>query len=352
LTALLAGPGRAAAQQPIDSTTALKRACEAGTHHIYVTVDIHVKQGPHENVSSGCKVSLGPSASFEADRVSMAFAGRFEIYSARERSVTFTHSTWKASSLGLYGGDVSGLKNVGSLLHATAGDIEIIGGGSSTIQLQQRPALSSSALKAAGSVSITGGEKLFVDLGDTGIEGGRGVRIGLGGRDSVLKAERADLRSPRGSMTLSSTAPKTLVELKDVVLASGAGSTTVSLGSESQLKTSLTQISSQGGSVQLHAGSQGGRFGGIELVETSVSATQGVRVQGSPDADRGTVKVAGSSFTGGSDILFRTGALGQTEVKESSISSATAARILTGAGGTCTTGSNTYRAPVRQICSP
>jgi hypothetical protein len=349
LSVHILAPSRADAQAPIDSTTALKRACEAGTHFIYVTTDMKITKGPHENVASGCQIALGPAASFEADGVSMAFAGPFRIDSSRERSVSFTNSTWRARSLGLYPDAVSSFKSTASLLRATVGDIEIITGGESKVQVRHRPAGSANGLKAAGSVSITGGEKLFVDLGDTGIEGSRGVRVSLS-RDSVLTAEHADLRSPRGFVSVSSGAPKALVELRDVTLAAGRGNATVNLGSESQLKTAFTRISSQGGTVDLLSGSQGGRFGGVELVETTVSATHGVRVQGSPSADRGTVKVARSTFTGGSDIVFRTGVLGQTEVKESSISSATAIRILTGAGGTCTAASNTYHAPVRRIC--
>jgi hypothetical protein len=347
---LVLAPNGAHAQAPIDSTTALKQACEAGTHFIYVTTDVKITKGPHQNVASGCQIALGPSASFEAERVSMAFAGPFRIDSSRERSISFTNSTWKASSLGLYGDAAGSFKNLASLLHATVGDIEIMGGSESTIQLQQRPAGSANGVKAAGLVTIAGGEKASIGLHSTGIEGGKGVRIRLWGSDSVLKGEQAEVRSPRGFVSILSGAPKALVELKGVTLAAGRGSATVSLGSESQLKTALTRISSQGGAVDLLSGSQGGPFGGVELVDTTVSATHGVRVQGSPGADRGTVKVAGSTFTGGSDLIFRTGALGQTEVKESSISSATAIRILTGAGGTCTAQSNTYRAPVRQIC--
>jgi hypothetical protein len=347
---LALAPGSARAQEPIDSTTELKRACEAGSHFIYVTTDVKITSGPHQSVASACQIALGPAASFEATGVSMSFAGPFRIDSSRERSVTFTNSTWKATSLRLYVDGAASFKSIASLLQATAGNIEIGTGSESLVQVQSHRAGSPSALKAAGSVLIYGAEKLFVDLADTGIEGSRGVRINLGGNDSVLNAERANVRSPRGFVSVSSGAPKALVGLKDVTLAAGGGNATVNLGSESQLKTALARISSQGGRVDLLSGSQGGRFGGVELVETTVSATHGVRVQGSPSADRGTVKVASSTFTGGSDIVFRTGALGQTEVKENSISSATAIRILTGAGGTCTAASNTYQAPVRQIC--
>ena len=350
LTALLVVPAGAGAQQSITSTTALKRACEAGTHHVYATADVKITSGPHETVAGGCKLSLGPNASFEADRVSMAFSGRFEIYGSRGRNLTFTNSTWKASSLGLYGGAVSSFRSVASLLHATGGDIAIQGGASSTIQLQQRLAGSVNALRAAGAVSISGGEKLFLELADAGIEGARGVRVSLGGADPVLKAERAALRSPRGSVSVSSAGPKALVELKDVTVASGSGPATISLAHESQLTTASTRISSQGGNVDLLAG-RGGRFGSVEMVETTVSSSHGVRVQGSPTADRGgAVKVAASTFTGGADVVFRTGALGQTEVKGSSIRSSTAIRVLTGTGGTCSATGNTYWAPLRQIC--
>ena len=188
----------------------------------------------------------------------MRFAGSFRIDSSRERDVTFTNSVWEASSLELYGGDVSRFKNVASRLRATAGDITILTGRESAVELQYRPSGSINGLEATGSVFITGSDKLLVNLGDTGIEGGTGVGIHLGGRESVLKAAYAELHSRRGPVAVSAEVPKALVELKDVTLASGDGDTTVSLaGSGSLLKTEFARISSQGGSVHLRAGDNG-----------------------------------------------------------------------------------------------
>jgi hypothetical protein len=356
LTTLLVTPAKADAQQGIDSTTALKQACEAAVNDfLYVTTDIKIYNGPHENVASGCTISLGPGANFEADQVSMAFAGPFAIYSARERHVSFRSSVWIAPSLGFYTGDVSSVTNVASRLRATGGDIKIITGRESAVQLQYRPNGSLNGLEATGSVFITGSSKLFISLGDTGIEGRTGVQIHFGGQDTVLKAEYAELHSQRGSVSVSGGVPKALVELKQVTLASGGGDTNVSLaGTASLVKAEFTRISSQGGSVQLRAGDNGW-WAGVELVETMVTATYGVRVQGSHepqyDSNRyGTVKVSKSTFSGGSDVILRTGAFGTTEVKESAISSATAIRILTGPGGTCKAESNQYQAPILEIC--
>jgi hypothetical protein len=347
---LALAPGSARAQEPIDSTTELKRACEAGSHFIYVTTDVKITAGPQQTVASGCQIALGPAASFEATGVSMSFAGPFRIDSSRERSVTFTNSTWKATSLGLYVDGAASFKSLASLLQATAGKIEIGTGSESLVQVQSHQAGSANALKAAGSVVIYGGEKLFVDLTDTGIEGRRGVRINLGGNESALKAESAQLRSPGGPVSVSA-ASKALVELNHVGLGAGRGNATISLdGPQSVLKTAFTTISSQGGSVDLLAGRHGAWTGAVELFESTVTATGGVRVQGSPEGQEGTVKVSSSTFSGGSDVVFRSGTRGTTDVKESRISSATAIRIRTGMLGSCKAESNTYNAPVRQIC--
>lgn len=344
-------------RNPIDSTTALKQACEAADPFIYLEVDIKITKGPHEDVARGCSILLGPLASLETDGVSMSFAGPFGIGGSRDRSMTFKNSVWQAESLGFGGSDQSSFKSVGSLFRATAGDISIRSGGGSVIQLEGRPSRSVNSLEAAGSVSIKGGsgDKLLVNLKDTGIQGGTGVEVLLFGTASELKAEYAEMSSPGGSVRISG-GPKALLELKNVNLASGAGDTTVSVGADGAvLKAESTRISSQGGSVNLHAGMGSGWVSAVELVETTVDATQAVSVQASSGATNatryGTVKVAKSTFSGGSDVVFRTGEFGTTEVKESSVSSGTAIRILTGANGKCSAEKNAYQAPLQQICS-
>lgn len=350
ITMLLVACQVALAQEPIDSTTDLKRACEAGNHQVYVTVDMKINSGPDEDVASGCKISLGPVASFEADHVSMRFAGRFEIYSARERSVTFTSSVLKAPSLGFFGGDVGAFKSYASLLEATNGGIQIISGHESAVQVQNRPTASLSGLRATGSIFITGSTKLFVSLRDVGIEGSSGARIHLSGQGSELKADHAEVTSRRGPVSISSLDPTVVVELKRVELSSGGGNTTVSLGgSHSLVTTTLTHISSRTGSVDVRAGGQAW-YGAVAMDETTVEAAGSVRVQGSPGGELGTAKIVNSTFAGGADIVLRTRTRGTTEVKESAISSGTAIRILTGANGACKAESNVYEAPVRRIC--
>lgn len=351
--AMLTAAGTAHAQQAIDSTTALKRACEgAVNHHVYVDVDVKIDAGPRENVAGGCKVSLGPSANFEANGVSMGFAGPLEIYGARDRSITFKDSFWEARSLSVYGGGGGDVTNVASRLRATAGNVTISTGTEGDIRLQDRPAGFANGLEATGLVSINGGSKLFLSFADTGIVGRQGVQIGVGGNDGVLKAERVEIRGGRGPVTISSTGAKALVELERARFTS-LGNATVNLaGSEATLKAVLTRFQSDGGSVNLLAGGPSGRIGAIELVDSDVYAARGTSVQGSPTAEKGIVKVGGASTLhgGAGDVLVKTGSLGTTEVNGAAMWSDTAIRILTGQGGTCVAEKNSYGAPVQRIC--
>jgi hypothetical protein len=286
----------------------------------------------------------------------MRFAGGFRLDSSRERGISFTNSIWQAPSLEFFGGGFSSFKSIGSRLRATTGDIDILGGGGSIIQVEGRPSGSVNGLDAAGSVSIMGGgrDKLLVSLKDAGIQGGTGVDVQLFGIASALTAERSELGSPHGPVSVSAGA-QALVELKGATLASGGGDTTVDLaGSHSLLKGESTRVSSQGGSVNLIAGGNGS-WAGVELVDTAVVATHGVLVAAAAEHQYGvhrfgTVKVSKSTFSGGADVGFRTGELGTTEVTESSASSATAIRVITGANGSCKAENNDYQAPVQQIC--
>lgn len=348
---LLLGPGTAAAQAPIESTSALKQACAAGTHHVYVTSDINVTRGPHEDIPSGCQITLGPSASFAASGVSMRFTGPFRIDAARERSVTFTNSVWQAKSLGLYLGDAGTFRNIASRLRATGGGIELISGSDSTVALQQRPTGSRNSLQAAGLVSVFGGSNRSLILNDTAIVGGTGVRLDVGGTASVLKAERAEVTSPRGAVTVVGQGTKPVVELNGTTLASGGGNTNLSLLSpEARVTTDASRIRSATGSVYLRAGLTQGDLGGVEVVDTIVEAARAVRVEASVGRQFGTVKVAKSTISGDGDVILATGERGTTAVSESNIGSASAIRIFSGLGGTCTAEKNSYASPIRRIC--
>ena len=377
----------ARAQSTISSTGQLEQACETSPGNVVgVGSDVKINSGvansgafapAYEQVATGCTIRLAGGAKFETDGVAMSFGGPFVVEGAGKGSAVFVKSAWKAPSMSfaLPGAD-SEFRTDTSRLEATSGNIDVATGPEADLQFQYMSGVVY-ALKAAGDVNISGGDKTFFNVFQTSLSatgklnvemrgrdatlklagrpnlgGGAGVGIDLGGGAPTLSAEDAALSSFSGSVGISSPAQKALVELKSSRLF-GRGDTTVSLpGSEAAIKSSLSRFQSEVGRVDLLAGGPGSTVGTVELSGSDVYSATGTSIQGSPAGEKGTVKVVGgSTVRGGSgDVLIRTGTAGTTEVKDTAIWSSTVIRILTGAGGTCVAQNNSYISPARQIC--
>ncbi len=354
---LLSGP---AAAQQIETTQALKFACETNPGNVVTlnqgTKIINgVRPPATEQVATGCTLMLGPSASFEADQVSMTFNGPFNIISSSQGGkAVFVKSQWQATSMNfdLTAGPKGEFKMAMSEMYTTQGDLVVRVGVEGQFQVQQRLVTTYTprgAIDSAGSVIVSGGNKFLAQV-YTSIHSVSGVSIALEGRESVLKSEGAIFRTERGPISLTGAAPKTLMEFKELSMEPNGGDARIVLaGEEATLKMFRALIDVDGGNAELRAGGLGS-LGLIELVDSQVFASGSVAVLSSRESVKGVVKLSKSGFVADSDLLIATGSFGTTEVKENNLSAGNTLRVLTGDNGKCIVELNIVSAPFQQIC--
>lgn len=175
------------AQQTIESTSDLKRACETSPGNV-VTLNQSTKiyQGVRpttgeEAVNCGCTLVLGPDVKLEFDFVGLRFDGLFTVRSANKGEVNFNRSLLRAPSITI-NLPVSGsaLAVTQSLLQALAGSLNVILGDEAKMELIDKPRVFPDnyfpttapypTLYAAGIINISGGRKftgLVTDMGIT-----------------------------------------------------------------------------------------------------------------------------------------------------------------------------------------
>lgn len=354
-----AAPAAALAQVPIDSTAALKAACENSSDNV-VRVDTGLKiftgvrpGDGAEQVATGCTLELGPNGKFEADQVSMAFNGPFTVRSSGQSSAVFTGSRWQstAASFDLSAGPKGEVKIVTSQMVTTVGDFVVRVGVEGQFQAQYLLGTSLASVEAAGAIRIAGGDKLLAQIAATGLHGTSGIHLRLDGRDSVFKSERAGFSTVRGPVVVTSTGEKNLVEINQDAFEPVGGDARIAMdGAESTLKFIQTLMHSDGGEAELRAGGPAAPGGLVEIVDSQLIASQAVAVLASQGGSKGVVKVAKSRLTGGSDVELATGSAGVTEVKENRLNSGRTLQVLTGPGGSCIAELNLVSAPGQRLC--
>lgn len=122
----------------------------------------------YEQVVTGCTIKLGAGATFTANSVALAFNGPFNVESSGKGVVTFAKSAWRTTSMNydLSSGPDSDFKTDAARLEASVGDLNVRTGALGEVQLQDMTG-TVNALKAAGSIALSGGDKLLFSVNDT-----------------------------------------------------------------------------------------------------------------------------------------------------------------------------------------
>lgn len=357
-----------AAATHIQTTAELRAACEQSPGNV-VDLDHSTKifdgfpPPAMVHVSSGCTIVLGPGVNFETEVVKMTFAGPFVVQSAQKGEVKLTKSLMMAPSLtfSLVGAG-SALAMSESSLQASSGSITAALGDDAKLEIYGRNLRGegpSEALWAASSIQISGGRRftgvIAANSGLNSVRALHGFRLTMDGGEGLLKVDGVAFYVDQGSIAITASGAKALVELHQTGFQFGDSAAVRLAGSDSGLK--LKQVSFFGGpptyeatgGVTLEVGSGSAGGGTLEASEVSVSVAS-VTMLASRSGQKGSLKLEKSHVSATGDIALETGAQGVTEVKENNGGSETRLRVAAGPGGNCVAQSNSFFAPVLEIC--
>lgn len=345
----------------LETTAELGAACEESPGNV-VELDHSTKildglrPPATEQVASGCTIVLGPGANFETEQISMTFAGPLVVHSAQKAEVKLIRSFFTATAINFnLTGTSSAIETILSGLHATTGSLLVtLGEQSKLIVLERLLPGPDNALAAASTVQIRGGQRFTGLLSEMGISAPRGFQVTMDGAEGLLKAEHIHVATPQGSIGITASGAKGLVEMSESNLDFGDMMVVRLAGADSLLK--LKQVAAGGevldapGGVTLEAGSAGAGNGKIEASEISLFNVSSITLLASLSGQKGGLKLEKSSLSATGDIVLETGAQGVTEVKENSGGSDTRIRVAAGSDGECVAQSNSFFALVLEIC--
>jgi hypothetical protein len=355
------------AQPPLATPQDLKVACENSPGNIVMvnqssTVSLPIYPSVPLQINCPCTIVLGNEATLAFELSNIQFAGPFTVQSAGKGEVKVIKSSIKSPSVSFsLGGNNSSLSTSESLLQALTGNISVTLGELANMELYGR--LSSSTaygLLSAGVISINAGPQFSGSITDIGISGTQGIQIGASGFEPKLKAENVSLLALQGSVEIIANSPKGTLEMMETDFRFQNSANIHFGGEDASLKIAETtfwgptyDIPATGG-ITIVAGSGNANNTKIEMVEVIARNINGnFSVTSSVDAEKGNVKMEKSAMTINGELIFRTGRLGSTEVKENALRSSTKITIQAGMGGSCISQPNRIlEAPVIEACSP
>ncbi len=344
------------------SPAELKTACETSPGNI-VTLNQSTKiaspviSSTPLQVNCGCTIILNNQATFEFELSSMSFAGAFSVQSTGKGELKLTNSILRANSVSInLAGEGSSVATSQSVIRATAGNTIIALGRQAKMELYGRVNTSiAEGLAATGVVRISAGERFTGSIADMNVNGRRGIQIAATGIETLLKVEKVNYRSDSGSVSITANGSKGLLEMIESTFSFKGQSTINFSGAESGLKINQTgffgpnyNVFSTGG-VAITAGN----MGAIEMsrIETGTLGG-GFSASAGMVGEKGVVKLEGSNrFSVNGNVVFQTGNIGTTEVKDNYITSLTKIVIKAGAGGSClATPNRALSAPIVETC--
>ncbi|MEK7724725.1 MAG: hypothetical protein AAB336_10280 [Acidobacteriota bacterium] len=341
--------------QGIDSTLALKMACETSPNNVVnINYPAKVSNGANpalpEVVNSPCTVSLGPSGSFETDQIGMNFAGPFSVRSTTPTQVKFVKSYFTAPTMvvTLTGND-SFLAVDESLLQARAGNLAINYGFGGVLEVLLPLSGSINSIEAAGVVNINGGGKFTGTLIDTQVLAGAAINVNMNGAEGTFKTEKSNLVANNGAIAVRSAFPKALVDASFGDWRATNGVFVTLQQTESGLFVNTARIFGGAGNINFNVAAAGNtRI--AEIIDSQLDTNAAVSIFGSVNGQYGLAKLQTSRIRAGGPVAVRTGTLGETLVLTSTISSPVAIRINTGLSGKCLSDQNNLTAPIIQAC--
>jgi hypothetical protein len=344
------------------TTAELRVACQTSPGNVVaLTQPVTILEGPRypaaEQVLTGCTIVLGSNAKLAMEGVSMRFAGPLVVQSATLTEVIMARSFLSAPSVNFnLPGTGSVIDMAFSNVQATVGGLLITMGNESKLTVQDNLVSGPhEALDAATTLQIRSGRKFTAQLSQMRLSAPQGIEIAMNGDEGLLTINTAWLTAARGSIAISSSSAKGLVDLSSTNLVFRDMSSLRLAGSESLLK--LQQVGILGsnqqvapGGMVLEVGAGAAESGSIEASNVGFTYVASINVRASVNGQKGTVKIQKSHLRSSGDIVVETGSQGLTDVVENYGASDTRLRVATGAGGSCLSQLNTITAPVMQVC--
>lgn len=342
--------------QSIDSTDALKLACETSPNNT-VVIDYPAKVnngGTVEfpaTVNAGCTISLTPSGSFETDQIGISFNGQFAIQSNSQTQVKIVKSALTATSMNLTtAGNGSYLGISESLLKTTEGDFNVSAGFQSVVEIALPLSGSLSSIESSGGVSFTGGSGKFEgSVLETQILAMTGITVSMGGAEGIFKTDRSNLVTANGAVTISSQGSKSLVEMAFGEVRAANGINVTLPGSEGNLVWQDMRANSGVGSIAIDV-ARFGSVGKIGVFGSVLNSGAGVSLLASLNGRSGLAALENTAVTASNNVVVQTGRVGETLVKTSNINSLTSIVFRNGIGGKCLSDQNVLVAPFIRAC--
>lgn len=359
--------GSVFAQQTIATPQDLKSACENNPGNIVTinqssTISMPVYPAVPLQVNCGCTIILANESTIAFELSNLQFSGAISFQSSGKGEVKVIKSSIKAPSVSItLGGTNSALSTSESLLLATSGNILTTLGQLAKMELYGRltPSMADGFI-ASGVVNISAGSQFTGSIADMGISGTQGILITANGTEAKLKIENVSLRTSLGSAAITANGPKSSLEMMESNFQVQNASSIQFSGEEATLKIIETSFWGPSfnvpatGDVTILAGNGNANNSKIEMSEvTARNITGNFSVSSSVNGEKGNIKMEKSAMIVNGAVIFQTGNLGSTEVKENSITSSTKITIKTGTGGNCIAEPNrTLSAPVVEACLP
>ena len=337
--------------QTMSSTAELKQACENSPNNVVMlTQNTQISTGPQapltETVNTKCTIVLGSQVTFEAGQVSMTFNGPLSIQASTEGRALFLESSFVARSVSVALGNLGGLLVERSLMRSTVGGISVTSGVESSVDV--RGPLPGGGLVSNQGISISGGVKFFGSVTDAEVRANTNVTVNMTGDEGQFISTNSTVHSANGAINVTSSGAKAFVEFKLGAVATGRNGVNVTLnGNESTINANEFNIGSAAAGVFLRTG---GSKGAVTLAQGSISSGTVTVILSSLTGSEGKAVVQNATVNAGGNLRVETGSLGNTEVVDSSLTSATLVRFLSGAGGSCKSQNNVISAPAQQIC--
>jgi hypothetical protein len=305
------------------------------------------------SIATGCTIEILPGFIFTVEGAMVKFGGPLTIQSQGQASLKLLKSRITAPGIALtFPGAGSKITGSESTLRADGGGLNIALGDDASVELSKRHSSQTDALWSTGKVTLSAGRKLVAGFLGSNVRGNLGILLNLSGAEGNVKAvDGVTFNAPQGAVQFLGSGAKSMVEMSDTQIRF-QDSLSISLtGNESSvkmIKASLGPVSGTAlGGVQITAGANGASLGNIEGAEVSIRGVRSVQVTGAATG-QGSVKWEKGSTNALGNILFQGG--GSTELVDNNLTSTTLVRIFTPGNRSCNGTTNSFSAPVIQIC--
>lgn len=333
----------------------LKAACETSpANTVVVSGPIKVTGfSARVNVTTGCRLVFGNSAKFESDSINMGFAGPLVFQGGLTAATVFSKTLFEAPSIAvqLAGGD-NEVNLTESTLRATTGNFTVNVGPNSKWAVASRFAGRAHAMQAAGSVQITGGGKFDGSLADSSVLGAAGISINGAGNEMMLAFGNSNLIATNGAIAIASPGIQATLNYAVGQMRAGTGISVSFSGNEGQASLQQVTANSGTGSFTLQTALGGARPSKSIVLESNITSGGSVNVLAAVGGISGEAALESSIVNSRGDLVVRSGPLGTTNVKVSTLRSNSLVGAFTGPSGSCTAEGNTVVAPVRTLCLP